>query len=125
MEAELAYCQAAPRAIKDLDFARSQPAPVSARLLLLHARMLDQHKDQQNAIKAVSDALYGLTSTAGTDMFEVARYLAAFIRDLDSGRWPRLERTGTQARTLSLFQPWLRTLATSSGIGLGRQYAVR
>ena len=74
--------------------------------------MLDQHKDQQNAIKAVSDALYGLTSTAGTDMFEVARYLAAFIGDLDSGRWPR---------SSALERKRVRSLCSSRGCELLRQ----
>jgi hypothetical protein len=88
VEAELAYCQAAPQAIKDLDFARSQPTLLSARLVSLHARMLDPQTIEQNRLTAVGKALANLTSTAPQELFELARYLAALIKDLDSGRWP-------------------------------------
>jgi eukaryotic-like serine/threonine-protein kinase len=112
--AELAYCEAAPRAINDLDFARSQQVLVSARLLLLHARMLDQQNDPRNPLTATGDALTGLTSTAPQELFELARYLAAFIHDLDSGRWPRLievERQRLRATCVSRATDLLRLAA--------------
>jgi eukaryotic-like serine/threonine-protein kinase len=112
--AELAYCEAAPTAIKDLDFARSQPALVSARLLLLHARMFDQQTNDQNRLAAVGEALTGLASTAPQELFELARYLAIFIKDLDSGRWPgfrEAERQQLRARCTSRGTELLRLAA--------------
>jgi len=94
---EIAFCEAAPRALADTDFARSQPVIVSARLLLLKARTPANQKDPRS-LTAVGEALIALEPETAEDSFDVARHLAFFITDLDLGRWPEL--TGPERQSL-------------------------
>jgi hypothetical protein len=89
---EIAVCDAAPRAVADLEFASSRPVVVAARLLLLHARKAKNQRDPRIAT-AVGEALIGLTPEIPEDSYDVARQLARFVAELDasdqvSEAWP-------------------------------------
>jgi tetratricopeptide (TPR) repeat protein len=93
---EIAVCDAAPRALADLDFACSQPPPVAARLLLLKARTQANVRDV-HGLTTIGDALLGLKPDTAEDLCDVARQLALFVTDLDSDRWPNLARPERQS----------------------------
>jgi hypothetical protein len=85
LENEIAFCEAAPRALGDLDFARSQRVVVAARLLLLRARTM---ADRQ--VAGAARAIRELNTADPDALYDVARTLSRLINDLNSGRWPEL-----------------------------------
>ena len=80
---EIAYCEAAPRARGDFDFARSRPPAVSARLLVLYARSTGEPRQNPTRVAAVGEALLALKSESPEDLYYLARSLALFISHLD------------------------------------------
>ena len=92
LENEIAYCEAAPRALVDLDFARSKPVVVATRLLLCRARTL---ADRQVAVAA--QAMRDLKADDPDSSYAVARSLSSLVNDLDVGRWPNLSPHDRQA----------------------------
>ena len=89
LKIEIAVCEAAPRAVRDFEFARSQPPVVAARLLLIHLRSLSDQEARRQIVTTV-DSLRGLTADDPEDRFDLARALSSLTTDLDSGRWPGL-----------------------------------
>jgi len=96
LKSEIAFCEAAPRALTDLDFARSQPVVVAARLLLLRARAPADRKDPRQ-VAAAAQALCKLEADDPDVLYGLARNLCLMITDLDSVRWPDLPRLERQA----------------------------
>ena len=86
---ETTFCEAAPRALLDLDFARSQPPVVAAKLLLLHARSLSE-REATSRIGRTAESLSTLTADNPEDLFDLAQSLSSLISDFDAGRWPGL-----------------------------------
>jgi len=95
LKSEIAFCEAAPRALSDLGFASSQPVVVAARLLLLRARALADRTDPRQVATA-AQALCKLEADDPDDLYDLARNLCLMITDLDSGRWPDLPRQERQ-----------------------------
>jgi tetratricopeptide (TPR) repeat protein len=85
LKGEIAFCEAAPRALEDFDFARSQPAPVAARLLLLRARMPAPQNDPSR-VSSSGEAMSQLTANDPEDLYQIARELALLVTDLDSAQ---------------------------------------
>ena len=83
LENEIVFCEAAPRALTDLDFARSRPVVVATRLLLLRARSLANRE-----IAVAARAIRELKADNPEATYEVARSLSLLIIDLNSDRWP-------------------------------------
>jgi tetratricopeptide (TPR) repeat protein len=91
LTADLAACKAAPRALADVEFARSQRPVVAARLLVLRAkRRADVPKDPRRLTEFV-ESLLGLNSQDPEDQHDLARQIVAYITALDSAPWPASE----------------------------------
>jgi tetratricopeptide (TPR) repeat protein len=86
---EIQICEAAPGALRDLAFARSQPPSVAARLLWLHARA-SSAENAWSRLPAVAESLRTLDARDPEDLLNLARALSRLISDLDSGCWPQL-----------------------------------
>ena len=67
LESEIAYCEAAPRALIDVGFARSRPPALAARLLLLRARTLANHQ-----VVMDSAAICALKADEPESLYDVA-----------------------------------------------------
>jgi tetratricopeptide (TPR) repeat protein len=89
LKGEIAVCEAAPRALEDFDFARSQPAPIAAWLLLLYSRV-PAHTRDPDQVKKTSEALTHLQAEDPDDLFEMARALVRFSSDLESISCPAM-----------------------------------
>jgi tRNA A-37 threonylcarbamoyl transferase component Bud32/tetratricopeptide (TPR) repeat protein len=96
LQREIAFCEAAPTALADLDFARSQPVLLAARLLIFRARTLADNNDPRQAA-AAAQALCTLTADDPDVLFDLARQLALLITDLDARRWPNLPQPEQEA----------------------------
>jgi tetratricopeptide (TPR) repeat protein len=86
LQSEIAFCEAAPRALLDFQFARSRPPVLAARLLRFRARVPARDGDQALAV-STAQALCELDSHDNEDLYELARDLCRFESDLNSSRW--------------------------------------
>jgi tetratricopeptide (TPR) repeat protein/predicted Ser/Thr protein kinase len=93
---EVAFCEAAPRALADMDFVRSQPAAVAARLLLLKASSTASEQDAQE-LKKVGETLLALQPDTPDDAYDVARHLALLISELRSSPSSKLASSDRQS----------------------------
>ena len=94
LQNEIAFCDDAPKALVDLEFARSRPVVVATRLLLVRARTLG---DRQVVVTA--RALLDLKADDPDGLYNIARSLSLLVNDLRSGRWPgfpQAERQGLE-----------------------------
>jgi tetratricopeptide (TPR) repeat protein len=96
LTSEIAFCEAAPRALRDFEFARSQPVGVAARLLRLRARTLGDG-NASTQVAATAQAICKLQSDEPELLYDLARNLGLLITDLDQGRWRDLPRQKRQA----------------------------
>ncbi len=92
LENEIEFCEAAPKALVDLDFACSKPVVVATRLLLYRARTLE-HRQVAVAARAIRE----LKADDPESLYQVARSLSLLMIDLNSGRWADLPQGERQA----------------------------
>ncbi len=96
LESEIAVCEAAPRALVDIEFARSRPVLLAARLLRLRARSLADRKDLRQAA-AAAHTLCTLTADDPDVLYNLARQLSLMIAELEASRWTDLPQQEHQA----------------------------
>ncbi len=80
---EFAYCEAAPRALKDLEFARSRPPELACRLLELKSRDAAARGDGPGLF-AVAEAICALPLGDNKQLARLAIACAACVRGLDA-----------------------------------------
>jgi eukaryotic-like serine/threonine-protein kinase len=98
LQGEVAFCETAQRALANIQFARSQPPVLAARLLRFRARELTSDNDQALAA-LTSQALCTLNSQDPDDLYDLARDLCRFVSDLTSARWASLPGQKREALT--------------------------
>jgi serine/threonine protein kinase/tetratricopeptide (TPR) repeat protein len=100
VEVQIPFCEAAPRALENLAFARSRPPRLASRLLSWRARTLAERGRWLEAVASV-EAVLDLQTAADDRQAELARQLTGLIGDLDGPRWsglPAPERQRLRAR---------------------------
>jgi tetratricopeptide (TPR) repeat protein len=84
---EIAFCEAAPHALRSPEAALSQPPVVAARLLLSSASALSD-AEAPRRIGTISESMIGLSAEDPEDLLDLARSLVSLMSDFDAGRWP-------------------------------------
>jgi tetratricopeptide (TPR) repeat protein len=83
LEATVTYCEAAPAALADFEFARSRPPAIAAPLILLRLKTSTERGASSEA-DAMFEALCALTAQSAEDHFEKARCLALSLAELQN-----------------------------------------
>jgi hypothetical protein len=99
-EEDSAVSTAQPRALKDLDFAVSQPIRLSCLLLTNRAQVLAD-RGQKEAVIATCNAVCGLKAADKVSLLKIAQACAACVKSLESSRLitlPAQERQAWKAR---------------------------
>ena len=86
IEREIAFCEAAPGLLDDLDAIRSRPSADACRLLVFRARATTAQGRRPDLV-AAANALCELDAETTDDLWALARSLAECIAPLEDPRW--------------------------------------